>query len=151
MSNGLTILHSLLEWEDYKSKYAAANGWSPGQVDWGPGPGQFPCLVGSASGGDMRVISCYIYVEDAVRLLSAAGVIEGGDEQEEITIEQQIMRLDLSKLLALVAAMLVTMDGFITKKEDFEKKLATVTEDLRTNGTDSEHWAVRTLMGVLTA
>ena len=36
-----------------------------GQIDWGAGPTHYPCLVATAPAQVGKVISCYVYPEDA--------------------------------------------------------------------------------------
>lgn len=70
------VLRSAAEWDAYKVTMAAALGLSPQTVTWGGGPQQYPCLVASLpiSGAPIKILSCYVYAADALRLLQSAGL-----------------------------------------------------------------------------
>lgn len=71
---GMTLLRSPAEWARYTQQMATDNGVPPNQVSWGAGPQQYPCLVASTMPSPMRVISCYVYLDDAQNLARAAGL-----------------------------------------------------------------------------
>ena len=79
MSTAFSLLNSADDWEKYKTMYAQAAGYHAAQVAWGGGPDRYPCLVASykertgALLAAKKVLSCYVYVSDAEKLMESAG------------------------------------------------------------------------------
>jgi hypothetical protein len=78
VSNALSLLITQEDWPKYQAMYAEAGGFAVNQIGWGSGPTSYPCLAasftqkGSALLGAKKVVSCYVYVSDAQKLLEMA-------------------------------------------------------------------------------
>jgi hypothetical protein len=72
---GLQLLGDPDEWTRYKTAFAAENGMDPNQMQWGDGPGGYPCIVASVMKNETTVLSCYIFPEEARLLCETAGFI----------------------------------------------------------------------------
>ena len=42
-------------------------------LEWGSGPTQYPCLAASVKTDGWRLVTCYVYTNDAMRLLTIDG------------------------------------------------------------------------------
>ena len=84
MSDTLVLLMDGAAWTSYKHRMMTDKGLDTDQVIWGRGPTSYPCL---AAGFFMDVdkspgsafVCCYVYVEQAMGLIRAAGISMGGD------------------------------------------------------------------------
>jgi hypothetical protein len=72
MSNGWFLVHNEQQWSEYKAKVSAQV--SEGAVQWGEAPKEFPCLVTSYSPTPGKVVSCYVFVAEAIKLVEAHGL-----------------------------------------------------------------------------
>jgi hypothetical protein len=73
MSQQLVVLRGPNDWEQYKQKAQAAFQMQSAQINWGSGPERYPCLVACAPRDAYQLMSCYVYLDDALRLLKASG------------------------------------------------------------------------------
>jgi len=76
--NSLTLLKSEEDWSRYRQMFAEASGIVGGYMGWGDGPKSYPCLVSSYKETgeiltDFKVVSCFVYVSDALSLMRAHG------------------------------------------------------------------------------
>ncbi len=72
----LSLLESRSDWDAYRRQLCQHVGIDHDATRWGNGPAGFPCLVLSyvvPNSAPHRIVSCYVYPDDARRLLSAAG------------------------------------------------------------------------------
>lgn len=78
MGTAFTLLITQDDWSKYQDMYAQAAGFRSNQVGWGDGPAAYPCLVssftqkGSTLLGAKKIVSCYVYVSDAQKLIETA-------------------------------------------------------------------------------
>jgi hypothetical protein len=70
----MIVLHSKSDWENHRKALCVANGVQESAMQWGAGPAAFPCMAASRVVSPRKVLSCYVYVSDALTLLKAAGV-----------------------------------------------------------------------------
>lgn len=84
MSNGWFLVHNEQEWSEYKAK--TSQQVSDEAVQWGEGPSEFPCLVTSFSPSAAKVVSCYLFIAEARKLLEAGGlqVIDPADKVKAV-------------------------------------------------------------------
>ncbi len=79
MMAGMTLLRNAEDWNSYKLKTERDNQSNTtqsdiGNINWGTGPAQYPCLVASTMAAPMRAISCYVYLGDAQTLAAASNL-----------------------------------------------------------------------------
>lgn len=70
---GMLLLEDAQQWEAYKAQFAKKNEVELNQMQWGDGPGGFPCIVASIMKNPTTVVSCYIFPDDARMLCESAG------------------------------------------------------------------------------
>lgn len=121
MSVGMTLLKDAQDWRAYREAFLDNHKLPEDGVVWGHGPKAFPCLVASCllpalNTNVAQILSCYVFPEDARRLLEAAGQVQQlvGPRQDEFN------RQVSAHLLALTNVMVET--GII-KEEQFLKRL----------------------------
>ena len=71
--SGMTLICNPSDWESYTQRIAQDSDLNASTVAWGSGPRQYPCLVASIIPSPMKVVSCYVYMDDVKPLLEAAG------------------------------------------------------------------------------
>jgi hypothetical protein len=71
MANGWHLVHNEDGWAEYKRQVEQELGGDV--VQWGSGPSEFPCLATSFSPRPGKVVSCYVFLGEAVKLIQAAG------------------------------------------------------------------------------
>lgn len=149
---GLSMLQNETDWDDYRRSASLEYSVSSAQVEWGSGPKQFPCLIASYPVSPTKMVSCYIYLDDARRLLfcdaSLAGPPADTDEDDaielppdqigdevavraasllsQLLVEKKVNRDDYERH---VSAMLLTVvnllvDTGIVKEDIFEQRLS---------------------------
>lgn len=69
---GLSLIRTPAGWQEYIRSYQQRYGLAAGQVQWGQGPEHFPCLVASILAGPGKIVSCYVYPEQAQALLAVS-------------------------------------------------------------------------------
>lgn len=84
MSDMLTLLMDANAWEAYKLRSMEEKGLQGDQVIWGRGPASYPCLAAGffmdvAKSPGSAFVCCYVYVEQAMGLIQAAGITPGGN------------------------------------------------------------------------
>lgn len=75
--NSMALLRSPQDWHDYRRHLSQTLNLAFEEVRWGVGPTAFPCLTMSyavPNSMPARVVSCYVYPDDARRLLAASQV-----------------------------------------------------------------------------
>lgn len=70
---GWNLLLNAEDWEAYKQQFAANQGWACAQVAWGAEPVKYPTMVVSYAPMYAKIVSCYFYIDEAKKLLRAAG------------------------------------------------------------------------------
>jgi len=134
MATNWTLLNNADDWDNYRKTLASGVGVDPHAVGWGNGPQHYPCLAASyplkdAKTGVVKMIGCYSYVADALRLLQAANVPVGKTD-EPVADEQALTRDEVKRLkdhyrstsaniLALVKLM---VDTKIVRQEQYEER-----------------------------
>lgn len=139
----MTLILNLAEWDAYCRDIAVKLNRVGCQINFGKGPLDFPCLVCSYQPANEpnRFISCYVYVGDAERLMTAAGrtmsgetvtpkavvgskaiVVPAGAAQAAVPSQDEYNRFMSASLLAVVD--LLKGVG-ICSNEKYEETLAT--------------------------
>jgi hypothetical protein len=125
MSTAFQILKNAVDWEKYKETHQTS--WHVASVNWGPGPSLYPCMaVSTIIRVENRVITCYVYVNDALALLEAspnAVITRSGPDEVPVAKAEGPSQSDYNKhasamLMALVQEL---VDMKITNEERFER------------------------------
>jgi len=128
----MTLLRRPQDWVEYTAKMATNMGITSGQVIWGTGPQQYPCLVASIQKSPMQVTSCYIYLRDAIELCQAAGYSPHPKAQDQPSsvpghtnrdFEKHVSALVMTVISELISVGATTKERFETR---FAQKLAVV-------------------------
>ncbi len=84
MSNGWFLVHNEQEWIEYKARVSPQS--SENAVQWGEGPSEFPCLVTSYSQNASKMVSCYLFLAEARKLIEAGGlqVVDPADKVQAV-------------------------------------------------------------------
>lgn len=69
---GWQLVRNSQDWDAYRAKFAVANNMERNAVVWGAGPTSFPCLVDGFAPSPIKVITAYVYPDDAAVLMHAA-------------------------------------------------------------------------------
>lgn len=96
---GLNLINTKQEWLEYTQRFSQENSLALSQVQWGHGPEQYPCLVASVPQGVGKIVSCYIYPEQAEVLLTAARKLEGIKEGPKVEEAECMSRASLAKMV----------------------------------------------------
>lgn len=67
-----TLLLDIQAWDRYRQQLSKTLGLDGISVEWGPGPKDYPCLVCSTQKARDRLVSAYVYRQDATLLLGAS-------------------------------------------------------------------------------
>lgn len=65
------LLKSKADWEKHCEEIVVQLAVCGDTIDWGQGPKQYPCLITQYRVNALKVLSAYVYPDDAVRLLKA--------------------------------------------------------------------------------
>lgn len=68
----LKLLRSPLDWTKYQQAFCDANNLGGMQMNWGKGPQEYPCLAASLLATSNRIVTCFVYKENAKELMIAA-------------------------------------------------------------------------------
>lgn len=136
MATNWTLLNNADDWDHYRKALAAGVGVEVNAVGWGNGPQHYPCLAASyplrdANTGVMKMIGCYSYVSDAIRLLEAANVSVGKPSKEDVEPEDPPLTRDEVKRLKdhyrstsanILALVKLMVDTKIVRQEQYEER-----------------------------
>ena len=128
MNSSLILLLRPEEWESYKHRSMEEKGLQADQVIWGNGPTSYPCMVAGfimeteRSPGSLFAC-CYVYVDQAQQLLSAAGRPTQVEGESAPTITTEIgpeqAKFNETMLAHTAAILKVLVDTSITKEEHY--------------------------------
>jgi hypothetical protein len=110
-----TLLRTTPDWEAHKKEMAVAMQVPANVVAWGKGPQRFPCLVSSiipqvipeVGKHEIKVVSAYVYEDDAEALMTAAGRTVRDPDAPPVPNQRQFNRW--------VAAHLLTLSHFVVE------------------------------------
>ena len=149
MSNSqkFELIQNETDWDTYRFAAAQAYNTTSSQVEWGSGPKQFPCLAASYPVSPSKIVTCYVYMDDAKRLLFSEASLAGppvdrgeSDASEEDAVamrathlmsemlkEKKIDRDDFERHVSamLLSITKILVDTAIIKEDQFEKMLVT--------------------------
>ena len=149
MSNSqkFELIENETDWDNYRFSAAQTYNTTSSQVEWGSGPRQFPCLAASYPASPSKIVTCYVYMDDAKRLLFSESSLAGppvprgkSDESDEDALatrathlasemlkEKTIDRDDFERHVSamLLSVTKILVDTSIIKEEQFEKMLVT--------------------------
>ena len=146
-SQNFELVQNETDWDNYRFAAAEAHNTTSSQVEWGAGPKQFPCLAASYAASKSKIVTCYVYLDDAKRLLFSDASLAGPpvlrDESDtpaedeiamraahlmsEMLKEKQIDRDDFERHVSsmLLTVVRILVDSSIIKEDQFEKLLVT--------------------------
>lgn len=73
------VLRSDADWRAHRAAFATSS-----TVDWGNGPNRYPCLVDTIAVTPGRLLSAYVYPEDAAKLQAAVPTEKVVDYQQKV-------------------------------------------------------------------
>ena len=124
MGTAFTLLITEEDWPKYREMYAQAAGFAPNQVGWSTGPVAYPCLVasftekGSVLLSAKKVLSCYVYVSDAQKLLETAQMKSAEPRLGAVVPSQaNFNKAMMAHIMTIVDALVRTS---IVKKDQYE-------------------------------
>lgn len=121
-----SLLRSVADWNAYQQSFAAASDCAV--VDWGAGPRVYPCLIVSycLHAPLSRVISAYVYRDDALQLLDAAQVKQRIGESLPDPTRKEPNQHDFNRWLTAHVLTLVYFmrETGICRPEQYEERLA---------------------------
>lgn len=124
MGTAFTLLITQEDWPKYQDMYAQAGGFAANQIGWGPGPVAYPCLVasftqkGSALLSAKKILSCYVYVSDAQKLIETAHMRSAEPRLGAIVPSQAAFnKAVMAHLMAIIETMI---NSGLAKKEQYE-------------------------------
>ncbi len=147
MGTALTLLITEEDWPKYQGMYAQAGGFAANQIGWGKGPISYPCLVasftekGSALLSAKKVVSCYVYVSDAQKLVETA---QAAEPRLGAVVPSQA---DFNK--AVMAHLMTIIEGMVKigmcTKDQYETWFATMLTKVDQMSMEDMETIVRTL------
>lgn len=155
MGTALTLLITEEDWPKYQGMYAQAGGFAANQIGWGKGPTSYPCLVssftekGSALLGAKKVVSCYVYVSDAQKLMETAQAAEprlGAVVPSQANFNKAVMAHVMTIIDGMVKIGMCTKDQYetwfaamLTKVDQMSMKdMETIVRSIREAEPDGE-------------
>ena len=144
-SRQFELIQNETDWDKYRFSTAQIYNTTSSQVEWGSGPKQFPCLAASYPASPAKIVTCYVYMDDAKRLLFSEASLAGppvdrgeSDVSEEDAVamrathlmsemlkEKQLDRDDFERHVSsmLLSIVKILVDTSIIKEGQFEKML----------------------------
>lgn len=62
-------LNNLADWEQHKAEFVTSHSIQQQLVSWGSPPVEYPCLVDSMAISPVKIVSAFVYRDDAVKLI----------------------------------------------------------------------------------
>lgn len=144
-SSDLTLLASMADWDDYRQRLCQRLKLDPTVVHWGGGPRSYPCLVASIAPAPERVVSCYVFVDDARRLLQAAGLAPGvagpvtppAPAQSDVPRCVRARDVDLSFIAHILTVVHFMVETGLCKQHQYEETYQRFLHEVQQLGDDS--------------
>lgn len=113
------------DWSKHCEQQLRTHSLAADQVNFGKGPNSYPCLVATiyvppSPGGVAKMVSAYVYVDDAKALLKMAGVGVQDLDAPKSPNQEQFNRWLSAQMLTVVWFLVQTG---ICKPEQFETKM----------------------------
>ncbi len=80
---GWQLLKQAQDWDAYRAQFTIANKLERNLVVWGAGPTSYPCMVDGFAPSPTKVVTAYIYPQDAAILLNAYQMMQGQGQAQQ--------------------------------------------------------------------